>query len=90
MQRRLLVALAAWAAAAAHWLAWAYLLEFRGAPVHLGVWAAGLAFMAANMVLLCALAGAVARPEAADDAAESGKGCKPSTLQAARRPIEAG
>ena len=60
-QGRVAAAAAAWAAAAAHWLAWAYLLEFRGAPVHLAVWAAGLAFLAANVVLLCVLAAGFAQ-----------------------------
>ena len=58
-QRRLWAPLGVWAAAAAHWLAWAYLLEFRGAAVHLGVWAAGLVFLAANAGLLCALVAAI-------------------------------
>lgn len=62
LQGRLLAALAAWAAAAAHWLAWAYALEFRGHPVHLGVWAAGLVFLGVNVGLLCVLAAACARP----------------------------
>ena len=39
-----------------HWLLWAYLLEFEGRGVHLGVWAAGLLFMAANVWLVCELA----------------------------------
>lgn len=60
LQRRLLMPAAAWLAAAAHWLGWAYALEFRGAPVHLGVWAAGLLFLAANVALLCQLAAACA------------------------------
>jgi Mannosyltransferase (PIG-M) len=55
-------AAAAWAAAAAHWLAWAYLLEFRGAPVHLAVWVEGLMFLAANVVLLCVLAAGFTQP----------------------------
>jgi Mannosyltransferase (PIG-M) len=56
------VAAATWAAAAAHWLAWAYLLEFRGAPVHLAVWAAGLVFLAINVALLCNLAAGFTQP----------------------------
>ena len=52
VQGRLLVAAAAWGCCMAHWLAWAYLLEFRGSPVHLGVWGAGLAFLAAHVWLL--------------------------------------
>ena len=61
-QGRVAVAAAAWAAAAAHWLAWAYLLEFRGALVHLAVWAAGLVFLAANVALLCVLSASFAQP----------------------------
>lgn len=61
-QGQVAVAAAAWAAAAAHWLAWAYLLEFRGAPVHLAVWAAGLVFLAANVTLLCVLTAGFTQP----------------------------
>lgn len=39
----------------AHWLLWAYLLEFRGAGVHLAVWGASLAFLAAHVWLVCEL-----------------------------------
>ena len=39
----------------AHWLLWAYCLEFLGWRVHLGVWAASLAFMAAHVWLMCEL-----------------------------------
>jgi hypothetical protein len=46
----------AWALAAASWLGWAYLLEFKGSPVHVAVWLAGLAFMAAHTWLACQLA----------------------------------
>ena len=35
----------------AHWLLWAYLLEFRGTGVHLAVWGASLAFLAMVLVL---------------------------------------
>lgn len=52
----------AWVLATGHWLGWAYLLEFQGEPVHLGVWAAGLAFVAANVALLCTLQGALQQP----------------------------
>ena len=39
----------------AHWLGWAYLLEFQGVRVHLAVWGASLAFLAAHAWLLCEL-----------------------------------
>lgn len=39
----------------AHWLLWAYLLEFQGAPVYLAVWAASLAFLAAHVWVICEL-----------------------------------
>lgn len=39
----------------AHWLLWAYLLEFQGAAVHLAVWCASLAFLAAHVWLICEL-----------------------------------
>ena len=55
MQRGLCFALAGWAAAQLHWLGWAYLLEFQGRPVFLGVWAASLVFLAANAALLVQL-----------------------------------
>lgn len=53
--RRLLAAGAAWVAAQLHWLAWAYALEFRGAPVHLALWGASVAFLAANAAAMVAL-----------------------------------
>jgi phosphatidylinositol glycan class M len=52
-------AAAAWAAAVGHWLAWAYALEFRGAPVHAGVWAAALLLLGASAALLRALLAAL-------------------------------
>ena len=55
LQRGLVIALGAWAAAQLHWLGWAYLLEFKGRPVFLAVWAASVVFMAANAVLLVQL-----------------------------------
>ncbi|KAL4422310.1 hypothetical protein ABPG75_008507 [Micractinium tetrahymenae] len=54
-RRRLLGAAAAWGAAMAHWLLWAYLLEFQGAGVHLAVWCASLAFLTAHVWLICEL-----------------------------------
>lgn len=39
----------------AHWLLWAWLLEFQGAPAHLAVWLASLLFLAAHAWLLCEL-----------------------------------
>ena len=52
-QGRLVAAALGWAGAMAHWLAWAYLLEFEGHPMHLAVWAASLAFFAAHVWLVC-------------------------------------
>lgn len=52
VQRQLLFVLSAWIVAAAHWLGWAYALEFLGWSVHLPVWIASLGFMAANTWLL--------------------------------------
>ena len=60
-QARLARAAGTLLAAMAWWLGWAYLLEFRGLPVHLGVWAAGLLFLAAHTWLACELVRA-ARP----------------------------
>ncbi len=37
-----------WPLALCHWLAWAYMLEFQGQPVHLFVWLAGLLFFFTN------------------------------------------
>ncbi|KAJ9530465.1 hypothetical protein QJQ45_012426 [Haematococcus lacustris] len=53
--RGLLLAAGAWAAAQLHWLAWAYQLEFQGQTVYLMVWAAGLVFLAANVLVLVQL-----------------------------------
>ena len=61
-QRGVLWAFAAWVLAVGHWLAWAYLLEFQGVPAHMGVWAAGVAFVAANVTLLCKLHTALRQP----------------------------
>ena len=46
---------ALWVVAQLHWLSWAYLLEFQGLSVFLGVWLAGLLFLAANTALICQL-----------------------------------
>lgn len=46
--RTLALALAAWAAAQAAWLAFAYRLEFLGEPTYLQLWGAGLALLAAS------------------------------------------
>ncbi|KAL4855940.1 GPI mannosyltransferase 1 [Chlorella vulgaris] len=52
---RLMAAAAGWGAAMAHWLLWAYLLEFAGWQVHLAVWGASLAFFATHVWLVCEL-----------------------------------
>ncbi|KAF5830243.1 Dol-P-Man alpha-1,4-mannosyltransferase-like protein [Dunaliella salina] len=44
-----------WAAMQLHWLAWAYLLEFQGQPVHLGIWFASLLFLVSNVMLVVQL-----------------------------------
>lgn len=54
-KRRLLLASASWLLAFAHWLGWAYLLEFGGMQVHLAVWGAGIIFLTANIGSICAL-----------------------------------
>lgn len=38
-----------WPICLGHWLLWAYLLEFKGQPVHLYVWVAGIMFFFANI-----------------------------------------
>ncbi|KAK9824503.1 hypothetical protein WJX72_010922 [[Myrmecia] bisecta] len=53
---RVMAATAAWAITQAHWLAWAYLLEFQGQPVFLMLWLASILFLAANVCLIWALA----------------------------------
>lgn len=55
VQRGMLVALGGWAVAQLHWLGWAYLLEFEGRAVYLGVWSAGIVFLAANVALIVQL-----------------------------------
>eukprot|EP00850_Spirogloea_muscicola_P024925 SM001786S03429 [mRNA] locus=s1786:220:1733:- [translate_table: standard] len=47
--------LVGWAAAQAHWLGWAYALEFEGRPVLLPLWAASLLFFAASVAAIVAL-----------------------------------
>ena len=47
--------LVAWPLALGHWLLWAYLLEFRGMPVHAFVWMAGLVFLGVNTAILRSL-----------------------------------
>ena len=49
------MAAALWVVAQLHWLGWAYLLEFQGMSVFLGIWLAGLLFLAANTALICQL-----------------------------------
>jgi len=51
----MLIALGGWAAAQLHWLGWAYLLEFEGRSVYLGVWAAGIVFLVANVAVIVQL-----------------------------------
>jgi phosphatidylinositol glycan class M len=55
LPRQLQVAGAAWVLTQLHWLLWGYLLEFEGRGVHLGLWGAGVAFLAANALCMCAL-----------------------------------
>jgi hypothetical protein len=65
----------------AHWLGWAYLLEFQGRPVHLFVWIASLAFFAAHVWVACELAIAWRWKEAAQ-----GGGGSPGDGAALSRP----
>jgi GPI mannosyltransferase 1 subunit M len=51
---QLATAAGVWMAAQVHWLMWAYLLEFEGRQVFLGVWAASMVFLCANTWLLFA------------------------------------
>lgn len=51
----LLKAAAVWGLMQLHWLAWAYLLEFKGLPVHLGVWLASLLFLVSNVMVVVQL-----------------------------------
>lgn len=55
LQGPISMAAALWVVAQLHWLGWAYLLEFQGMSVFLGVWLAGLLFLAANTALICQL-----------------------------------
>ena len=52
LSRSTIKAISFWVATQLHWLFWGYQLEFRGQPVHLIIWASGLAFMVANAVLI--------------------------------------
>ena len=45
-----------WPVALANWLFWAYLLEFRGLPVHLFIWIGGIVWFSVNVAVLHALA----------------------------------
>ena len=47
LDQRLIVA---WVVAMGNWLFWAYLLEFRGMPVHLFIWASGILWFFVNIV----------------------------------------
>jgi phosphatidylinositol glycan class M len=53
--RPLMIAAAAWAVLQLHWLAWGYAVEFAGRGAFLGLWAASVAFLAANAALAAAL-----------------------------------
>jgi phosphatidylinositol glycan class M len=55
LPQRLQVAGVAWTVTQLHWLLWGYLLEFEGRGVHLGLWSAGVVFLAANAVCMCSL-----------------------------------
>lgn len=46
------VLFALWLAAQAHWLAWAYRLEFLGEPVFMQLWIASLLFLACHLALV--------------------------------------
>ena len=48
----ILQAIGVWVTAQAHWLAWAYMLEFEGMAVHLQVWLASIAMCAATVYLM--------------------------------------
>lgn len=86
-QARLLGAAGALAAAMGHWLGWAYLLEFRGARVHLAVWGASLAFLAAHAWLICELLAAwCARQHGGDG---SGGGGGSAAVARRRQPVRA-
>lgn len=52
LQRSVVCAAAICAACIAHWLAWAYALEFQGRSVHAAVWLAGILLLAAETWLL--------------------------------------
>ena len=60
-----------WGAALAHWLFWAYRLEFLGHSVFAAVWGASLLFLAANTAVVVGVVVA-ARRALAD--AQSGAG----------------
>lgn len=53
--RGLIAAAIAWPLGLAHWLGWAYMLEFQGYPVHLFVWGAGIVFFAINVWCITSL-----------------------------------
>jgi hypothetical protein len=59
VQRPLAMAAAGWAAALAHWLGWAYALEFKGGGVHACLWGAGLLFLGAHVAVLRELVAAL-------------------------------
>ena len=58
----LIAAAIAWPLGLAHWLTWAYLLEFQGYPVHLFVWGAGIVFFAVNVWGITCLLSSVSSP----------------------------
>jgi len=60
--RPLQLAAAAWALLQLHWLAWGYAVEFAGRGAFLGLWAASVAFLAANAGLAAALVLCYRRP----------------------------
>lgn len=59
LPRSLVLSGGAWVLAQLHWLLWAYLLEFKGQAVYLGVWMAGVVFLAANVWLMVEMMKAV-------------------------------
>jgi phosphatidylinositol glycan class M len=52
LRRPAIAAISLWIMTQLHWLFWGYQLEFMSKAVHLFIWAAGLVFMAANVLLI--------------------------------------
>jgi GPI mannosyltransferase 1 subunit M len=84
--RPLVLAAAAWAVLQLHWLAWGYAVEFAGRGAFLGLWAASVAFLAANAALAATIVREYGRGGGSAARGAGGAGGPPSFVALSLRP----